>query len=335
MKKKIFFLAFLSSVLILVSCTEQKTATATSTTKTTKVSTSEAGPVVTKKTFDKKSFNFLIVSDWGWNGYKHQQEVADQMTKTADTVGAKFIASCGDNFQISGIASTQDPLWMTNFENIYKGLSLQSEWFPVLGNHDYKGSPQAEIDYSRISRRWRMTEHYYTFAKKVNDSISVRFIFMDTPPQVTEYYKNPGEYPEITKQDTAKEMKWLKGVLENSKEQWKLVFGHHPVYSASKTHGNTKEMIERVKPLLEKYHAQFYFCGHDHDFQHLHEKGKNVEYIVTGTGGEPRPASTNDLSVFSKSEPGFSVVSLKADSLKICFVGTSGNIIYKFGRSYR
>jgi tartrate-resistant acid phosphatase type 5 len=333
MKKRILFLAFLAVTLILASCNDQKTAP--STTKTTTATTGNASPVVTNKTFGKKAFNFLIVSDWGWNGYKHQQEVADQMAKTADSVGPKFIASCGDNFQISGIASTQDPLWMTNFENIYKGLSLQTEWFPVLGNHDYKGSPQAEIDYSKISRRWRMTEHYYTFAKKVNDSISVRFIFMDTPPLVTEYYKNPGEYPEITKQDTAKEMKWLKGVLENSKEQWKLVFGHHPVYSASKTHGNTKEMIDRVKPLLEKYHAQFYFCGHDHDFQHLHEKGKNVEYIVTGTGGEPRPASTNELSVFSKSEPGFSVVSLKADSLRICFVGTSGNIIYKFGRSYR
>jgi predicted MPP superfamily phosphohydrolase len=333
MKKRILFLAFLAITLMLASCNDQKTAI--STTKSAKATTSVSTPVVTRKTFGKRAFNFLIVSDWGWNGYKHQQEVADQMAKTADTVGAKFIASCGDNFQISGIASTQDPLWMTNFENIYKGLSLQTEWFPVLGNHDYKGSPQAEIDYSKISRRWRMTEHYYTFAKKVNDSISVRFIFMDTPPLVTEYYQNPGEYPEITKQDTAKEMKWLKGVLENSKEQWKLVFGHHPVYSASKTHGNTKEMIVRVKPLLEKYHAQFYFCGHDHDFQHLHEKGKNVEYIVTGTGGEPRPASTNELSVFSKSEPGFSVVSLKADSLKICFVGTSGNIIYKFGRSYR
>jgi|NGEPerStandDraft_6_1074524.scaffolds.fasta_scaffold42619_3 hypothetical protein len=333
MKKRILFLAFLALTLILASCNDQKKAV--STTKSTKATTSDSTPVVTKKTFWKKALNFIIVSDWGWNGYKHQQEVADQMAKTADTVGAKFIASCGDNFQISGIASTQDPLWITNFENIYKGLSLQTEWFPVLGNHDYKGSPQAEIDYSKISRRWRMTEHYYTFVKKVNDSISVRFIFMDTPPLVTEYYKNPGEYPEITKQDTAKEMKWLKGVLESSKEQWKLVFGHHPVYSASKTHGNTKEMIDRVKPLLEKYNAQFYFCGHDHDFQHLHEKGKNVEYIVTGTGGEPRPASTNELSVFSKSEPGFSVVSLKADSLKICFVGISGNIIYKFGRSYR
>jgi 3',5'-cyclic AMP phosphodiesterase CpdA len=333
MKKRIYFLALLASILILGSCTDQKTAT--STTKITKATTTDATPVVTKKTFGKKAFNFIIVSDWGWNGYKHQQEVADQMDKTADTVGAKFIASCGDNFQVSGIASTQDPLWMLNYENVYKGLSLQVEWYPVLGNHDYKGSPQAEIDYSKISRRWRMTEHYYTFVKKINDSISVRFIFMDTPPLVTEYYKNQGVYPEITKQDTAKEMKWLKGVLENSKEQWKLVFGHHPVYSASKTHGNTKEMIERVKPLLEKYNAQFYFCGHDHDFQHLHEKGKKVEYIVTGTGGDPRPANTNELSVFSKSEPGFSVVSLKADSLRICFVSTKGNIIYSFGKGYK
>jgi hypothetical protein len=152
---------------------------------------------------------------------------------------------------------------------------------------------------------------------------------------VAEYHKNPLEYPEIAKQDTAKEIKWLKDVLANSKEQWILVFGHHPVYSASKTHGNTPEMIKRVKPLLEKYHAQFYFCGHDHDFQHLHEKGKDVDYIVTGTGGEPRPAATNELSVFSESEPGFSVVSLKGDSLKLAFVSIKGNIIHTFARTYK
>lgn len=290
--------------------------------------------IVLSKTFGS-AFNFIIVSDWGWNGYKHQQEVADQMEKTADSVHAKFIASCGDNFQVSGIASTQDPLWMTNFENIYKGLSLQVEWFPVLGNHDYKGSPQAEIDYSKISRRWRLTDHYYTFTKKINDSVSARFIFLDTPPLVAEYHKNPLEYPEIAKQDTAKEIKWLKDVLANSKEQWIMVFGHHPVFSASKTHGNTADMIRKVKPLLERYHAQFYFCGHDHDFQHLHEKDKNVEYIVTGTGGEPRPATTNEMSVFSESEPGFSVVSLRGDSLKLAFVGIKGNIIHTFARTYR
>jgi len=288
---------------------------------------------VNSKTF-KDGFNFIVVSDWGWNGFNSQQKVADQMAKSGDSIDVRFITTCGDNFQVNGIASVYDPLWMINYENVYKGIPLQVEWFPVLGNHDYRGSTQAEIDYSKISRRWRLTDHNYTFAKKINDSISVRLIFIDTPPLVTEYYDRPLDYPDISKQDTAKEMKWLIKVLSSSKEQWKLVFGHHPIYSASHKHGNTPEMISRIKPLLEKFNAQVYFCGHDHDFQHLHEKGHTLDYFVTGTGGDIRPASTNEMSVFSKSEPGFSIVSLKADSLRVCFVGMKGNIIYSYRRKY-
>jgi len=318
--KKNYIAILQVAIYLMVSCTGHKEA-----------QTAKSAPMVTSKTFGK-AFNFIIVSDWGWNGYGHQQEVADQMGKTADSVDAKFIATCGDNFQVSGVASTQDPLWMLSYENVYKALSLQVEWYPVLGNHDYKGSTQAEIDYSKISRRWRLTDHYYTFARKVNDSIKARFIFLDTPPLIEEYQKKPDGYPDVAKQDTAKEMRWLKDVLVNAKEQWILVFGHHPVYSASHKHGNTKEMIEKVKPLLEKYHAQIYFCGHDHDFQHLREKGGRVDYIVTGTGGENRPNSSNEMSIFSGSEPGFSVVSMKGDSIKVCFVGVNGNMIYSFGR---
>ena len=329
MKRNIGIFLLLTIVVILSSCNDQKTIAGK-----TPVAIKDTIQTVTSKTF-RKSFNFMIVSDFGWNGYGYQTEVAEQMAKTADSIGAKFIATCGDNFQISGVASTQDPLWNSSFENVYQGNSLEVDWYPVLGNHDYKGNTQAEIDYTKISRRWRMMDHYYTFAKKVNDSISVRFIFLDTPPLVEEYRKNPAEYPDAVKQDADKEIKWLNGVLADSKEQWKIVFGHHPVFSASKKHGNTKEMIERVKPLLEKYNAQVYFCGHDHDMQHLHEKGGKVDYIVTGSGGETRPNSSNEMSIFSKSEPGFSVVSLKADSLRICFVGTKGNIVYKFSRGYK
>ncbi len=279
-------------------------------------------------------FNFFIVSDWGWNGFKFQQEVADEMGVIGDKTSPKFIVSCGDNFQLQGVASTQDPLWLVNFENVYKNLSLQVDWYPVLGNHDYKGNTQAEIDYSNISRRWRLEAHYYTIVHKVNDSISVRLIFLDTTPLVEEYHHGNG-YPDIAKQDTAKQIKWLAEVLANSKEQWKLVFGHHPVFSASKTHGNTPEMIKKVKPLLEKYNAQFYICGHDHDFQHLREKNGNVEYIVTGTGGEPRPASSNELSVFSGSTPGFSIVSFHGDSINIHFVDSKGRAVYGYGRRYK
>jgi hypothetical protein len=275
----------------------------------------------------KGALNFFIVSDWGWNGYRYQQNVADEMASFGQKIEPKFIISCGDNFQVNGVASTQDPLWLSNFENVYRDPVLLVDWFPVLGNHDYRGSTQAQIDYSKISRRWKMQAHYYTFARKINDSISARFIFLDTPPFVSEYYKS-NEYPDI-KQDTAAQLVWLRDLLANSTEKWKIVFGHHPVFSASKTHGNTIELIQKIKPLFDKYNVQFYFCGHDHDFQYLKEKNAKTNYIVTGTGGEPRPSSTDSLSVFSGSVPGFTFVSLFSDSIRVCFIDTSGNTIYK------
>ena len=325
MKKNITLSVLLVFISFTLTCSAQK-----------KTRNSDPNATFEATQTSDNAFNFVIVSDWGWNGEKSQQPVADQMAKTVDSLHAKFIVSCGDNFQIAGVASTQDLLWKSNFEDVYKAKSLQIDWYPVLGNHDYKGSTQAQIDYSKISSRWHMPDRNYTFAQKVNDSISARFIFLDTPPLCDKYQKDLVGYPDVAAVDTAKEIKWLNEVLANAKEQWILVFGHHPVYSASKTHGNTPEMIERVKPLLEKYHAQFYFCGHDHDMQHLREKGSKVDYIVTGAGGEPRPSSSNDKSVFSHSEPGFSVVSMKGDSLKFTFVGVKGgNSIYNYTRSYK
>ena len=184
-----------------------------------------------------------------------------------------------------------------------RACTCSVDWYPVLGNHDdYKGNSQAEIDYSGISRRWRLTSRYYSIVRKVNDSVSARLIFLDTSPFVTDYYHKPG-FPDIPAQDTAKQLAWLEDVLAHSKEQWKLVFGHHPIFSAGTVHGNTPELIARIKPLLEKYHAQVYFSGHDHDLQHLKEKGGDIDYIVNGAGGEPRPAGRDALSIYSGSMP--------------------------------
>ncbi|NWJ52160.1 MAG: metallophosphoesterase [Bacteroidetes bacterium] len=282
----------------------------------------------------EKSLDFFIVSDWGRNGFINQQDVADQMVKSAENIEPKFIISCGDNFQVNGVNSTQDPLWMSSFENIYKHPSLHVDWYPVFGNHDYKGNTQAEIDYSKISRRWRMESHYYTFVKKLNDSISARFIFLDTPPLVSEYYNKEG-YPDIIKQDSAKQMEWLKNVLANSKEQCKLVFGHHPVYSASSKHGDTKDLIQKLKPLFEKYNVNAYFCGHDHDLQHLKEGKDKVDYFVVGAGSEIRPNGTNSMSLFSKSVPGFSIISLYADRFQVRFIDKNGNTVYQTSSRYQ
>jgi tartrate-resistant acid phosphatase type 5 len=280
----------------------------------------------------KKSFNFFLVGDWGWNGYGNQTDVANQMAKTASRAEPEFIISVGDNFQVNGVRSVNDPLWMTSYENIYKTPGLLVDWYPVLGNHDYKGNPDAEVKYSEISRRWRMPARYYTLVKKVNDSVSARFIFTDTPPMVNSYYKEE-EYEKVSTEDTAKELSWLNNVLANAKEQWIFVIGHHPVFSASPKHGNTPELIKKFKPLFDKYNVDFYFCGHDHDMQHLKPVGSKVDYIVTGSGGEVRKTGKDANSIFSLSESGFTLISINGKELTLYFINTKGQIVYSMTKS--
>ena len=59
---------------------------------------------------------------------------------------------------------------------------------------------------------------------------------------------------------------WIEDELKNSRDQYLIVGGHFPVWSVAE-HGPTKCLVERLKPLLEKYEANTYLCGHDHNLQ--------------------------------------------------------------------
>ncbi len=41
-------------------------------------------------------------------------------------------------------------------------IHLQTDWYVVLGNHDYRGDPQAEMDYQMVDRKWNMPASYYS-----------------------------------------------------------------------------------------------------------------------------------------------------------------------------
>jgi hypothetical protein len=51
-------------------------------------------------------------------------------------------------------------------------------------------------------------------------------------------------------------------------------------------------MIAKLKPLLEKYHANGYMCGHDHCQEHIDE-GKGPVYVLSGSGFECCYPGTN------------------------------------------
>ena len=322
--KKIILLAIASVSILLPSCDKQKSSTMGS--DKSDLSSINSSLDIKRQ---KGALNFLVIGDWGRMGEFHQTEVAQQMDTFAQKTNAKFTIATGDNFYDNGVRSVNDPQWFGSFENIYKGSALQRDWFVVLGNHDYQGNPQAEIDYSKISRRWNMPSRYFAISKKINDTVSAKFIFIDTSPFVESYQKNAEQYADLAKQDTVKQLKWLDSVLANSKEQWKIVTGHHPIYSTGSAHGNTQELFVNVKPMLEKYHVQLYLAGHEHDLQHQKPEDSYVEYIVSGAGSETRPTSKSKITEYANDVSGFALLSINSDSLKINFIDYEGNIIYR------
>ena len=173
-----------------------------------------------------------------------------------------------------------------------------------------------------------MPARYYTKVKKVDSKSSILFVFLDTDPFIDDYMKNPQHYADIAMQSADKELVWLDSVLANSKETWKIVAGHHPVYSSGSEHGNQKELIERLKPVLEKYHVDVYFAGHEHDLQHQFAKDGTVNYFVSGAGSEVRPTGKNETTKFSASTPGFAAVSVTKNKLDLQFIDAKGKILY-------
>ena len=274
---------------------------------------------------ESNAIRFFFVGDWGRNGEHNQQEVADQMGKTGETFDPKFIISAGDNFYCCGVASTEDPQWKYSFEDVYRAHSLNIPWFPVLGNHDYLGNPQAQIDYSKISRRWRMPARYYTVNMK-----DVIIIFLDTNPFVKKHYKKQGEYADVARQDTLRQLQWLDSTLVNSKEKWKIVVGHHPVYSTGSKHGSTPELIQTLKPILEKHHVPLYLAGHDHDLQFQKPANSSVNYLISGSGSEVRPNTPDPaMTKYAAAVAGFMAISILDNKLTVYFIDKKGNVIYQ------
>jgi acid phosphatase len=160
------------------------------------------------------------------------------------------------------------------FEGVYTHPALQVPWYALLGNHDYRGNPQAQIDYAARSKRWRMPARYYQVADAALVRADTDLFAIDTSPFVERYRAKDGTIGSNTRsQDTARQLAWLDQTLSQSRAKWKLVTGHHPIRSGGSGHGDQPEIIAQVLPILNRHGVQAYIAGHDHDLQHIRRDG--------------------------------------------------------------
>jgi 3',5'-cyclic AMP phosphodiesterase CpdA len=206
-----------------------------------------------------------------------------------------------------------------------------------LGNHDYHSDVDAQIRYSKISRRWDMPARYYAKEiglnkdkdKEIKSAVKdptkgkVLFVMMDTDP-----FLHPDKASYVEQQ-----MKWLNETLENASADvtWKIVVGHHPFYTVGPRINNfdTLTMRKALTKVFEEHKVDVYLSGHEHSLQHLKPEGHTHQFI-SGAGSELTPVTANiPYSRFQASEHGFMYFSIDEKRLNVKAVSLTGNVLYQ------
>lgn len=282
----------------------------------------------------KKDANFFMANDLGKNGYYDQKKIAELMGVIAEKIGPECVIAAGDVHHFSGVQSVEDPLWMTNYELIYSHPELMIDWLPILGNHEYRGNTQAIIDYSNISRRWNMPGRYYTKVYE-EDGTSVRFIMIDTTPLINKYREENKKYPDACKQDNEPQLQWLDSLLNEAKEDWVIVVGHHPIYAeTSKEDSERMDMQNNVDRILRKHkNVAMYLCGHIHNFQHIRVKGSSIDYVVNSSASLSRDVNAITGTQFCSPETGFSVIAADKNELALHMIDKEGKVLHTISKN--
>jgi Calcineurin-like phosphoesterase len=199
------------------------------------------------------SLKFAAIGDNG-TGERPQYEVADQMTKFHARFPFDLVIMLGDNMY-----GGQRPAdFVRKFEQPYAALLAANVKFQAsLGNHD---RPE-NASYSLFNMNG---QRYYTYARK-----NVRFFALDS-----------------TLMDP-RQLEWLDNALKEAREDWKICYFHHPLYSNASRHGSSFDLRLVLEPIFVKYGVNVVFSGHDHVYERLKPQ-KGIYYFVSGAAGQLR-----------------------------------------------
>lgn len=281
-------------------------------------------PVDGESRLEGDPVSFLALGDWG-SGDLTQKTIAQSLVNYHAKLGASAVLLLGDNFLPRGVESRRDPQWTDKFEAMYPADKIDVPFCPVLGNHDYQGVFQSEVDYSRTTvngkpTRWSMPDLTWSRVfTSADGSVRVRVIALNTVELI--------EAPEHDVR-VGRQMKWLDAELARSAgagEQWRVVVAHHPVYSSGK-HGADVRLERLLKERFLGGKVDVFLAGHDHHFE-LFQPKNGVVHIVAGAGGKPRSAATGGDSFTFSGVSGFSVLQFGSKDVLVRFVEASGRVL--------
>lgn len=287
-------------------------------------------------TLPANSHSIFVIGDWGRRGNDKMLSNAHIMNEIACENVINSVLTVGDNFYDNGVSSTSDSHWEKSFEDVFSGSCLKPiPWFPALGNHDIRGSAQAQYDYSNHSHRWNFPGQYYDRWITTEDSLLIHFVTVDTDPFKTSYYERPNNDAvefHLANSDTVAQLAWLDSVLGVGDPDWLIVYGHHAVFGAEGRHGSTPELIHAFAPKFEEHGVDVYFNGHNHSL----EVSEVDDVVYAASGSFSSSQSRIELQPFSQFgtiDSGFLVATFSETEMLLSFMDSRGSLIHEFSKS--
>lgn len=242
------------------------------------------------------SFRFVALGDVG-TGNIGQLAIAEEMNLYFQQHPFALVLMTGDNIYEDGNIERVG----ATFGRPYRFLRQQEvPFYAVLGNHDLRTNNGVDqVNYSAFNMQGR----YYSFTKGI-----VQFFALDTNDNA----------------DWSQQIPWLKRNLAASKATWKIVFGHHPLYSSG-AHGSSSELIDLLSPLFAKYGVQLYLNGHDHDYERTEQIDETI-YLTCGAGARTRPVGASDWTACSAARLSFATIDVDPKYLEIQGIGIDGEV---------
>ncbi len=277
-----------------------------------------------------KVLRFIVTGDAGTGDPHIYKGIMAVVKKTH----VDAILLVGDNIYPCGVESVDDPQWHKMTVNfVDAGVPI----YPVLGNHDYGDpsphhtqfcghpSPDAEVNATGHVPHWIFPARRYELRSPLAE-----IVMIDSQPIAGAWVT-----PFLGSDTAASELGVIEPALEQPFDGWKIVLGHHTIYSSG-THGHAKDFYTRnmrsaLLPLFQKTGVDLYICGHDHDTELIgslrHKKGQ-TEYLVAGNGAYSQPlhkrtGSGEPPTIFpvipEKPLVGFTVMEISESAIDLTF----------------
>ena len=127
-----------------------------------------------------------------------------------------------------------------------------------------------------------------------------------------------------------KQLAWVETTLRDAKEDWKIPYFHHPLYSNADRHGASVDIRVRLEPLFIKYGVNVVFAGHDHVYERIKPQN-GIYYFVSGAAGQLRRGNMrpnpDETAAFFDQDQSFMLVEIAGAEMYFQSISRTGKIV--------